>query len=61
MADTCPVVRIVTPAGIVEINESDYNPKIHQLESEPQKTLPLEAKPAETANVDGAQNTGAWK
>lgn len=37
MSDICPVVRIAdenAPGGFVEINESDFDPKTHQLYAE---------------------------
>lgn len=33
MSGPCPVVQVVhdNPEGFVEINESDFNPELHQL------------------------------
>lgn len=50
MADTCPVVQIAVPTapgGFVEINATDYDPKIHKLYVEPAAKVekPAPAKP----------------
>jgi len=39
MEETCETVRIVNEAGMtIVMNKSDYNPEIHTLESEVEKT-----------------------
>jgi len=34
MADTCKTVVIATANGPVEINESDFDPKVHKLQGD---------------------------
>ena len=38
----CPIVTIETKNGPVEINESDYDPKVHKLHKK--KTVALDTK-----------------
>jgi hypothetical protein len=56
MGDTCPVVQIAdpkAPGGYVEINETDFDPKVHKLYVAPKvKEEPDTKKDAEAPKAE---------
>lgn len=54
-ADQCPVVVIKTPNGPVRINESDFDPEVHELAEAAPAPLPdFPAAPVTEATADAA-------